>query len=83
MACLRLLTFWPLPDLKVPSLCSSMTLWILRLPLEPDDEVFFAIAFLSLSVAGRCEQLGDMLLCIEAMFDTAPANIVLQVKDIV
>jgi len=32
-ACLRLFTFFPLPDFSVPCLCSFMTLWILRFPL--------------------------------------------------
>src|SRR5579863_6290284 len=35
-ACLRLFTFFPLLDLSFPSLCSFMTLWILRFPLELD-----------------------------------------------
>lgn len=34
-ACLRLLTLFPLPDFSLPCLCSFMTLWTLRLPLEP------------------------------------------------
>lgn len=39
IACLRLFTFLPLPDLSLPCLCSFMTLWILRLPLEPLREL--------------------------------------------
>src|SRR5437870_1212701 len=37
-ACLRLFTFLPLPDFNWPCLCSFMTLWILRLPFEPERE---------------------------------------------
>src|ERR1041385_1106275 len=36
-ACLRLFTFFPLPDFSLPCLCSFITLWILRLPLELDE----------------------------------------------
>ena len=38
-ACFRLLTFLPLPDFSVPLLCSFMTLWIFRCPLEPALEL--------------------------------------------
>ena len=38
-ACLRLFTFLPLPDLSFPCLCSFMTLWTLRLPLDPLREL--------------------------------------------
>jgi hypothetical protein len=38
-ACLRLFTFLPLLDLSLPCLCSFMTLWVLRLPLEPLSEL--------------------------------------------
>src|SRR5256884_3001009 len=44
-ACLRLLTFLPLPDFSFPSLCSFMTLWTLLLPLEPPDVDFFGMVF--------------------------------------
>jgi hypothetical protein len=41
-ACLRLVTFLPLPDLSVPSLCSFITFSTLPFPLEPALDVFFA-----------------------------------------
>src|SRR5712671_3886844 len=43
-ACLRLLTFLPLPDFRVPSLCSFMTLWTLLLAVERGDDVLVAMA---------------------------------------
>jgi hypothetical protein len=43
-ACLRLLSFLPLPDFSVLSLCSFMTLWTLRFPLE--DDVATACSFI-------------------------------------
>jgi hypothetical protein len=41
-ACLRLLTFLPLPDFSVPDLCSFITLRTLLLPLD-DADFFVAI----------------------------------------
>ena len=41
MACFRSFTLRPLPDLSFPSLCSFMTLWILRAPLEVRKGDFF------------------------------------------
>ena len=38
-ACLRLFTFFPLPDLSFPCLCSFMTLWTLRVAFEPLREI--------------------------------------------
>ena len=52
-ACLRLFTFFPLPDFSLPCLCSFITLWTLRLPLEPLLELewecvdLVAISFIS------------------------------------
>ena len=37
-ACLRLVTFLPLPDLSVPCFFSCITLWILRLPVDEELE---------------------------------------------
>jgi hypothetical protein len=48
-ACFRLLTFLPLPDFKVPLLCSFMTLWILRSPLELECECEDFVATVILS----------------------------------
>src|ERR1700748_2847963 len=48
-ACLRLFTFLPLPDLSLPSFCSFMTFWTLRLPfvdvveLDRERDDFVAI----------------------------------------
>ncbi len=45
-ACLRLVTFLPLPDFKEPCLCSFITFSTLRLPFELLLDGFFAITFL-------------------------------------
>src|SRR5665213_3185920 len=45
-ACLRLVTFRPLPDARAPSLYSFITLCTLLFPLEPDRFPFVGIALL-------------------------------------
>jgi len=57
-ACLRLVTFLPLPDLSLPSLCSFITLWILPVPLAPFLVEDFLVGAVLLRMEGYpCEQI--------------------------